>query len=193
MVTRRKTRPRWLAGPDDGKLDYYHETEGRNGDFIVLEEDIVFRDSRGVIWIAPSGLRYDGASNPRIFWSISGHPLEKRHILAGAIHDETYQNGARLTIDFDKLSARDAILLARAELPAAEVCALPRKQIIIERDEADYFGLYEPLTATWGNSALHCHVYYRAVRLGGWRPWGQHERRRAAERIPFSSITVTPG
>jgi hypothetical protein len=88
-------KPRFLAGPEDDRLDYY---ERAKGDVIVLEEDFIFRDSRGLLWIAPTGLEYDGASIPRLVWNLVGHPLQARHVLAGALHDNAYQTGFRLTV-----------------------------------------------------------------------------------------------
>lgn len=176
--------PRFLAGPDDGKLDYYQMAGRQSGrEEIVLEEDFVFRDSRGVIHIAPTGLRYDGASNPRPFWSITGHPLEARHILAGATHDQEYQTGCRLTIDPRVLASVNLDAMS----PEA-ICALPRVEVMVDRDDADLFALYEPLMVTPGNSRLHARVYYTAVRVGGWAAWSAHVRRRASERVPFSRL-----
>ena len=186
-------KPRFLAGPDDGKLDYYEEAGHRSGrDIIVLEEDFVFLDSLGRVRIAPKGLRYDGASIPKIFHSIVGHPFESRHILAGAIHDQEYQTGFRLTVDPEVL----ALELARralgsiGELAAAEVGDLPRVEVVTDRYETDYFAFYEPLLATPGNTLVHARVIYRAVRLGGWAAWNGHVRRRAVERRPFSRLTA---
>lgn len=177
-------KPVFLAGPDDGKLDYYQLAGRRYGrDEIVLEEDIIFRDSRGKVHIAEAGLRYDGASNPRIFWTLTGHPLESRHIPSGATHDRPYQTGFRLTIDPKIVDLREL-----DRMTPAEICALPRVEVPIERAEADYFGLYEPLLVTPGNSLAHARVYYRAVRLGGWLPWKRHVERRARERRPFSML-----
>lgn len=185
------TTPRFLAGPDDGKLDYYEVAGRRSGrDAIVLEEDFVFRDSRGEIWIAPSGLEFDGASIPRLAWPLTGHPLESRHILAGALHDNAYQTGFRLTLDPEVLSLE---LARRAlgtidEMTPAEICALPRVEIFVERREVDRFALYEPLLATPGNTLLHARVVWRAVRCFGMFPWSGHVRRRAAARPAFSML-----
>lgn len=178
--------PRWLAGPDDGRLEYYAFAGRESGkDAIGLEEDFIFLDSFGRVWIAPMGLVYDGASNPRIFWTLTGHPLESRHIPPGAIHDQTYQTGFRLTIDPEILA-----LVILGELSPAEICALPRVEVHVERDEADFFGLYEPLLATPGNSFAHARVFYRAVRLGGFFAWRAHVKRRAEERMPFSMLAA---
>ncbi len=173
---------RFLAGPNDGRLDFYESTERL--DEITLEEDIVFRDSRGVIWIAPSGLCCDGASIPWPLWTFVGHPLQARHLAAASLHDQCYQTGFRLTVDPEILA-----LVIIDEMAPEEICALPRVEELVERAEVDYFALYEPLRATRGNTFAHARAIYRGVWLGGWFAWNGHVARRAAERVPFSRLS----
>jgi hypothetical protein len=174
-------KPVFLAGPDDGRLDFWEATDR---DEITLEEDLIFIDSRGLIWIAPTGLVYDGASIPRLFWALTGHPLQARHVPAGGLHDQAYRTGLRLTIDPEALAGRDPLSLRPSDL-----CALPRIEVLTDRAEVDYFAFYEPLLATRGNTLLHARVVWRAVRIGGWAPWRGHEKRRALERMPFSMLS----
>jgi len=39
-----------------------------------LLRDFMFRDSLGTEWLVPKGARVDGASIPKVFWSIIGAP-----------------------------------------------------------------------------------------------------------------------
>jgi hypothetical protein len=173
--------PRFLAGPEDGRLDFYESTERL--DEITFEEDIIFSDSRGVIWIAPSGLICDGASIPRPLWTFVGHPLQARHVASAGTHDQSYKTGFRLTIDPEVLA-----LVIIGEMTPAEICSLPRVEQIVDRDEVDFFALYEPLRATKGNTFAHARAIYHGVRFGGWYAWNRHVRRRARDRVIPSRV-----
>lgn len=41
-------------------------------------------------FVVPSGLIVDGASIPRIFWRVIGHPLSSRYWVAFVVHDYLY-------------------------------------------------------------------------------------------------------
>ncbi len=58
--------------------------DGRN---VELKSELTFYDSREVRWSVPSGAVVDGASIPRVFWSIIGSPLTGRYRDASVIHD----------------------------------------------------------------------------------------------------------
>lgn len=46
-----------------------------------------YRDPRGVLWSVPAKYKTNGASIPRILWSIAGGPFSGRHGDAAIIHD----------------------------------------------------------------------------------------------------------
>ncbi|ACI56869.1 protein of unknown function DUF1353 [Rhizobium leguminosarum bv. trifolii WSM2304] len=52
-----------------------------------LRENYGYLDSQGIMWQAKAGLLTDGASIPRIFWPIVGHPYEGLYLDAAVIHD----------------------------------------------------------------------------------------------------------
>lgn len=54
---------------------------------MVVLNDVHFMDSKGVVWTAPAGAVVDGASIPRIVWSIIGSPFIGRYRRASVIHD----------------------------------------------------------------------------------------------------------
>lgn len=49
--------------------------------------DFAFIDYRGKRWLAPGGAVTDGASIPRIFWTIWGSPFDGDYRYAAVIHD----------------------------------------------------------------------------------------------------------
>lgn len=54
---------------------------------IELTSDVVYTDDTGRKWRAPKGTIADGASIPRMFWSIIGGPLDGNYRDASIIHD----------------------------------------------------------------------------------------------------------
>jgi hypothetical protein len=60
-----------------------------DNDWLHLIEDWCFYIDDKPVWI-PAGYEYDGASIPRIFWSIIGSPFEPRLQAAALAHDWIY-------------------------------------------------------------------------------------------------------
>lgn len=54
---------------------------------IELANDVIYTDDAGRKWRAPKGTIADGASIPRMFWSIIGGPLDGNYRNASIIHD----------------------------------------------------------------------------------------------------------
>jgi hypothetical protein len=50
-------------------------------------EDFAFVDPNGVRWLAPAGSKIDGASIPRMLWSVAGDPYIGRYRRASVLHD----------------------------------------------------------------------------------------------------------
>jgi len=85
---------------------------------------------------------FDGASIPRIFWSLIGAPQAGKHAHASLLHDDLYVN---------KILFRDG------------------REVKISRKEADDIMLMvmkEDGVSWWRRNAIH-----RAVRVGGGRAW----------------------
>jgi hypothetical protein len=70
----------WYVGRVVTAWDENHRT-------MTLLEDFGYVDPSGVQWRAPAGSRIDGASIPRIAWSIVGGPYEEAYRNASVIHD----------------------------------------------------------------------------------------------------------
>ena len=58
-----------------------------NGRAMRLLHDLTYTDKRGVAWLAPAGSIIDGASIPRLLWTLSGSPYVGMHRRASIIHD----------------------------------------------------------------------------------------------------------
>lgn len=58
--------------------------DGRDMELVRLFEYI---DSHDVIWIVPAGTRIDGASIPRVLWTLVGSPFVGKYREASVIHD----------------------------------------------------------------------------------------------------------
>jgi len=54
---------------------------------MLVLEDFAFVDPNGVRWLAPAGSKIDGASIPRMLWSIAGDPYIGRYRRASVLHD----------------------------------------------------------------------------------------------------------
>lgn len=63
------------------------------GDNIRLKELLTFTDPRGnAPWFALPGQDSDGASIPRLFWRLLGHPFYGPFRRAAILHDAYYRN-----------------------------------------------------------------------------------------------------
>ncbi len=58
--------------------------DGRN---VRLESELVFIDADSLRWPVPKGAVVDGASIPKLFWSVIGGPFEGKYRKASIIHD----------------------------------------------------------------------------------------------------------
>jgi hypothetical protein len=58
--------------------------DGRNA---VVHRRLTFNDPNGIVWVAPKGSKVDGASIPRIMWSLIGGPWDGPYRNASIIHD----------------------------------------------------------------------------------------------------------
>jgi len=72
----------WGNFPAKPKVEL--EDDGRD---LRLLEDFAYIDPHGKVWSAPKNLVVDGASIPRVFWTITGGPLEGEYRNASIVHD----------------------------------------------------------------------------------------------------------
>lgn len=64
------------------KLDF-----SDNNRTATLVNEFGFKDSKGIVWMAPKGTITDGASIPSLFYSVAGTPFDNQLIKAAVIHD----------------------------------------------------------------------------------------------------------
>lgn len=60
---------------------------GPDGRSMTLTQPLRYIDPKNVDWVAPEGSTVDGASIPKIAWSIIGGPFEGKYRAASVIHD----------------------------------------------------------------------------------------------------------
>lgn len=58
-----------------------------DGRKMKLLEDFAYIDPNGKTWKAPKGSKIDGASIPRLLWSVIGGPYEEKYRKASVVHD----------------------------------------------------------------------------------------------------------
>jgi hypothetical protein len=61
-----------------------------------------FKDPQGRIWEVPAGVEVDGASIPRVFWTIIGGPFEGNYLHASVVHDHFCRTRTRSAEDTHK-------------------------------------------------------------------------------------------
>src|ERR1700682_2562521 len=100
--------PGWTAGAEQShKWGYYTgqpvtrwESDGRS---MTLLSELRYIDPKGVVWIAPTGSKVDGASIPRSLWSLMGGPFEGKYRNASVLHDVAYEEHIRPWQECDRM------------------------------------------------------------------------------------------
>lgn len=62
-----------------------------DGRTMTVLQDFTYQDAQGQRWIAPAGSVVDGASIPRVFWTLIGGPFEGKYRNASIVHDTECQ------------------------------------------------------------------------------------------------------
>jgi hypothetical protein len=76
-----------VAEPFGEFLDELNVSLDKGGRKMTLLNDYRFKDPAGEIWLATKGSTVDGASIPRVFWTLIGGPLDGPYRNASVIHD----------------------------------------------------------------------------------------------------------
>ena len=71
-------------GRFEGEVVAVWDSSGRN---MTLREDFAYIDSMERRWLAPTGTVVDGASIPRLFWTVIGSPFAGKYRNASVVHD----------------------------------------------------------------------------------------------------------
>ena len=83
-----------------GPIETRWESDGRT---MTLLNELRYTDPKGVVWIAPAGSKVDGASLPRVFWSLVGGPFEGKYRNASVLHDVAYDEKSRPWQEVDRM------------------------------------------------------------------------------------------
>jgi hypothetical protein len=70
-----------------GQVEARWENDGRH---MTLLSELRYADPDGVVWTAPAGSVVDGASIPRVLWSLMGGPFDGKYRNASVLHDVAY-------------------------------------------------------------------------------------------------------
>lgn len=73
------------------------------GNKLLLLENFSFTSKNGTVYIAKKGFVFDGASIPRYFWVLIGHPFSSKYVRSALIHDLLYGSKALSREDADSL------------------------------------------------------------------------------------------
>jgi hypothetical protein len=92
------------------------ESDGRT---MVLLNELRYTDPYGQVWVAPAGSRVDGASIPKVLWSIMGGPFEGKYRKASVLHDVAYEE--------QRVDPREADLMFYNAMRASGVGAVTAK------------------------------------------------------------------
>lgn len=92
----------------EGEVRTLWLVEGEVGDDgpdrrMQLLEDFAFVDPNGVRWLAPAGSRIDGASIPRMLWSVAGDPFIGQYRRASVLHDVACDDRTRPSKDVHRM------------------------------------------------------------------------------------------
>ena len=119
-----------------------------DGQYVILEESLVYRTNSLVTIHVPQGFKTDYASIPRFFWrfcgSRSGDGPKSNYAPASVLHDFMYETGMT---PYLKVTRRRA-------------------------DNIFYEAMLCLKVSRW-----RAWLMYKAVRLCGWFPWNRYRKR----------------
>lgn len=80
----------------DAGFDGWALTQHLGGELWQLARPLRYRSRAGVVYTVPEGMRFDGASIPRVVWTIL--PSKDACLEFGALHDWLYRVGPSLGV-----------------------------------------------------------------------------------------------
>jgi Protein of unknown function (DUF1353) len=83
-----------------GQVEARWENDGRT---MTLLNELRYNDPDGALWVAPAGSVVDGASIPRVLWSLMGGPFEGKYRNASVLHDVAYDQKTRSWKQCDRM------------------------------------------------------------------------------------------
>jgi hypothetical protein len=91
-LTENPTAGEFSATP---KLEFIDTPGAPNRQVRVLEDFTSTQAADGTVWEAPSGSLVDGASIPRVLWTLVGSPFTGDYVYASIVHDVACDTRAR--------------------------------------------------------------------------------------------------
>ena len=94
-----------------------------NGEDWILTKEYTVRIGAKINLVCPKGMPTDGASIPRFFWRLIGHPMKLPALKAAVIHDGAYKGELAWKYDgvADDYTRKEADMLFRELLKALHV------------------------------------------------------------------------
>ncbi|MBJ6142099.1 DUF1353 domain-containing protein [Hymenobacter sp. BT559] len=72
---------------DTPKIDFIDTPNAPNRKVRVIDDFTFTEAANGTVWEAPSGSLVDGASIPRVLWSLVGSPFTGDYVYGSIVHD----------------------------------------------------------------------------------------------------------
>jgi hypothetical protein len=116
----------------------------------------------------PEGFESDGASVPRLLWSLTGIERDGVHRAAALLHDFLYKHAGEIPY------GAQMILIGEEWSPYGSGWT---------RKDADK--LFARVLRESGVGKVRRRLMYLGVRLGGWRPWGKVQREMLQRKREF--------
>ena len=109
--------------------------------------------------LIPKGFIFDGASIPRFFWRVVGHPFHPKRVIAALVHDAL----------FGKINGRVKIWIG------GYLIDNERAMKFFDRKKTDQ--VFEGLLKACKNSNFIVYTMYKAVRYGGFTRFRKSENK----------------
>jgi hypothetical protein len=81
------TIPGLARAQANGQFSEFPVLQSMPGDKFRLVEELRYRDPAGTLWVVPKNFVSDGASIPRVLWSVGGGPWSGSYKDAAVVHD----------------------------------------------------------------------------------------------------------
>ena len=140
---------------------YDTKPTGYEGNTWVFQEDFGFLRKDGILVVSPKGSRTDGASLPRFFWRILGHPLHGGNKYWSAGHDSGYQGSVILINTYKYVGTPEKIFDSWRDLDPHGF--IHRADLNRKWFDLNMLETMEFMKVGW----LKRRMVYRGVRLGG--------------------------
>ena len=150
-----------------------------DGRTMELQQDFAFVDPSGTEWISPKGSKVDGASIPRVAWTLIGGPFEGKYRNASVIHDVACQQQTRPwqvvhRVFYDAMLASGVDSTKALTMYAAVLIKGPKWSRTVEIKNVPYKVAHTQASVLASNSVLSGEVASTRVIFGPSTTQGSH-------------------